>query len=114
MGAPRGDGADHSKVEGLPSLNLNERAWALVDDAVTHADLLRVRAHTLNCGARVLDAGVNVPGGLAAGLLLAELCMGGVGHAELTPLTIADKGKGQGELRLEWENHVATVPITVK
>jgi len=73
----------------LPSLNLNERAWALVDDAVAHADLLRVGAHTLNCGARVLDAGVNVPGGLAAGLLLAELCMGGVGHAELTPLTIA-------------------------
>jgi len=73
----------------LPSLNLNERAWALVDDAVAHADLLRVGVHTLNCGARVLDAGVNVPGGLAAGLLLAELCMGGVGHAELTPLTIA-------------------------
>ena len=23
-----------------------------------------------------------------------------------------DKGKGQGELRLEWEHHVATVPIT--
>ena len=73
----------------MPSLNLNERAWALVDDAVAHADLLRVGVHTLNCGARVLDAGVNVPGGLAAGLLLAELCMGGVGHAELTPLTIA-------------------------
>ena len=28
--------------------------------------------------------------------------------------TIADKGKGQGELRLEWEQHVATVPITVE
>jgi methenyltetrahydromethanopterin cyclohydrolase len=73
----------------LPSLNLNERAWALVDDAIAHADFLRVRAHTLDCGARVLDAGVDVPGGLAAGLLLAELCMGGVGHVELTPLTIA-------------------------
>ena len=28
--------------------------------------------------------------------------------------TITDKGKGQGELRIEWENRVATVPITVK
>jgi len=88
----------------LPSLNLNERAWALVDDAVTHADLLRVRAHTLNCGARVLDAGVNVPGGLAAGLLLAELCMGGVGHAELTPLTIA--GESWPGLQV-WTDHPA-------
>ena len=33
---------------------------------------------------------------------------------ETLKYTIADKGKGQGELRLEWENHVATVPITVK
>jgi methenyltetrahydromethanopterin cyclohydrolase len=88
----------------LSSLNLNERAWALVDDAVAHADLLRVRAHTLNCGARVLDAGVNVPGGLAAGLLVAELCMGGVGHAELTPLTIA--GESWPGLQV-WTDHPA-------
>ena len=79
VGTPRGDRADHSKVEGLPSLNLNERAWALADDAVARADLLRLRVHTLSCGARVIDAGVDVPGGLAAGRLLAELCMGGAG-----------------------------------
>ena len=30
---------------------------------------------------------------------------------ETLKYTIADKGKGQGELRLEWEHHVATVPI---
>ena len=28
--------------------------------------------------------------------------------------TLTDAGGGKGELRLEWENHVATVPITVK
>jgi len=33
---------------------------------------------------------------------------------ETLKYTLADKGKGQGELRLEWEHHVATVPITVK
>ena len=33
---------------------------------------------------------------------------------ETLKYTIANKGKGQGELRLEWEHHVATVPITVK
>ena len=33
---------------------------------------------------------------------------------ETLKYTIADKGQGQGELRLEWENHVATVPIVVK
>jgi hypothetical protein len=33
---------------------------------------------------------------------------------ETLKYTIADKGKGQGELKLEWEHHVATVPIAVK
>jgi len=28
--------------------------------------------------------------------------------------TLSDKGAGAGELRLEWENHVATVPLHVK
>jgi len=28
--------------------------------------------------------------------------------------TLTDKGGGAGELRLEWENHVATVPLHVK
>jgi len=89
MGAPRRDRADPSKVEGLPSLNLNERAWSLVDDAARRAGELRVHAHTLACGARVLDAGIDAPGGLAAGRLLAEVCMGGLGHVDFTPLTIA-------------------------
>jgi len=33
---------------------------------------------------------------------------------ETLKYTIADKGQGAGELRLEWEHHVATVPILVK
>jgi hypothetical protein len=33
---------------------------------------------------------------------------------ETLKYTIADKGAGRGELRLEWEHRVATVPITVK
>jgi hypothetical protein len=33
---------------------------------------------------------------------------------ETLKYTITDRGSGTGELRLEWENHAATVPITVK
>jgi methenyltetrahydromethanopterin cyclohydrolase len=88
----------------LPSLSLNERAWVLADDAVARADLLRVRAHILNCGARVIDAGVNAPGGLAAGVLLAELCMGGIGQVALAPLTIG--GDSWSGLQV-WTDHPA-------
>jgi DUF2911 family protein len=33
---------------------------------------------------------------------------------ETLKYTLADKGGGAGELRLEWEHHVATVPIHIK
>jgi methenyltetrahydromethanopterin cyclohydrolase len=69
-------------------LRMNERAWALADDALGRLDELRLAAHTLPCGARVIDAGVHVPGGLAAGQLLARLCMGGLGQLDFVPVTI--------------------------
>ena len=67
---------------------MNERAWRLADRYAERADELRIAAHRLGCGARVLDAGVDAPGGLGAGLMLAELCMGGLGRVSFTPLTI--------------------------
>jgi methenyltetrahydromethanopterin cyclohydrolase len=67
---------------------MNERAWALADRLVERAADLRVAVHRLASGARVVDAGTDVPGGFAAGLALAELCMGGLGHVEFAPLTI--------------------------
>jgi len=70
-------------------LRMNERAWALADDAAARADELRVAIHTLPCGARVIDAGVDAAGGYGAGQLLSLLCMGGLGHVDFVPLTIA-------------------------
>ena len=70
-------------------LHMNERAWVLAAGALERAVELRITGHTLASGARVLDAGVSVTGGLAAGRLLAELCMGGLGHLDYVPLTIA-------------------------
>ena len=67
---------------------MNERAWALADRAVDRAGELRVAAQTLACGARVIDAGIAVAGGLAAGKLLAELCMGGLGHVSYAAIVI--------------------------
>ncbi|HLG54556.1 MAG TPA: methenyltetrahydromethanopterin cyclohydrolase [Vicinamibacterales bacterium] len=75
----------------MTDLGLNERAWALADRYADRAAELRLAIHTLPCGARVIDAGVNVPGGLAAGRALAELCMGGLGHVELVPLMIGSE-----------------------
>ncbi len=90
---------------GVTSLALNERAWALCDRMVERAAELRVTVHTLDNGARVIDAGIHVPGGLAAGLALAELCMGGLGHISITPILI-DLERFEGVQ--VWTDHPAT------
>ena len=73
----------------VTSLHMNEAANEIADRMADQADLLRVRAHRLPSGARVIDAGVQVDGGIGAGLALAEICMGGLGAIAATPVQIA-------------------------
>src|SRR5688572_5177527 len=75
----------------MTDLGMNERAWALVDAAAARAHELKIDVQTLPGGARVLDAGVHVAGGFAAGRLIVELCMGGLGGVDFVPLTIGDE-----------------------
>jgi len=72
----------------MTDLGMNQRAVQLADGGAERASELRVAVQALGCGARVIDAGVNVSGGLGAGCLLAELCMGGLGNVALASLTI--------------------------
>lgn len=72
----------------MTDLGMNDRAWLLADQSVERAAELRIAVHRLANGARIIDAGVGVPGGLAAGLMLARLCMGGLGHVQLVSLVL--------------------------
>jgi methenyltetrahydromethanopterin cyclohydrolase len=85
-------------------LGLNERAWEIADRMAAHAEATRVVARTLPGGARVIDAGIAAPGGYAAGLALAEICMGGLGHVDYTPLVIG--GETWPGVRV-WTDHPA-------
>jgi methenyltetrahydromethanopterin cyclohydrolase len=85
-------------------LDMNERAWALADDAVRRAAELRIASHALSNGARVLDLGVAVDGGLGAGLVLTQLCMGGLGHVAFVTLPIA--GESWPGVKV-WTDHPA-------
>ena len=58
--------------------SLNRMAIELVDEAIDFADELRVDAHELPSGAMVLDFGVDAPGGMEAGMLLAEIQTAGL------------------------------------
>jgi methenyltetrahydromethanopterin cyclohydrolase len=66
----------------MTSLNMNDRARDIADVLAEESTGLRVAVSVLPGGARVIDAGVRVDGGLNAGLLLSEICMGGLGDVE--------------------------------
>ncbi|HEU4954039.1 MAG TPA: methenyltetrahydromethanopterin cyclohydrolase, partial [Gemmatimonadales bacterium] len=60
------------------ALGMNELASEIADRLAEQDERYRVRLTTLGSGARVIDAGVEAPGGLDAGLALAQICMGGL------------------------------------
>ena len=76
--------------------SVNKLAQPLVQYLLTHADKLRLGVEKLDNGATVIDAGIKVPGGLEAGRIITEICMGGLGtvtisqssYTEHWPLTI--------------------------
>jgi methenyltetrahydromethanopterin cyclohydrolase len=91
-------------IEMMNALGLNERAWKIADDLVARADELRLAAQTLPSGARVIDAGIEVRGGYGAGIGLAELCMGGLGHIRFAQLEIGGSSIPGVEV---WTDHPA-------
>jgi methenyltetrahydromethanopterin cyclohydrolase len=67
---------------------LNERALRLADHMAGTAAALRVAVHHTPNGARLIDCGVAVEGGLQAGLAMARVCLAGLADVSLTPGSI--------------------------
>jgi methenyltetrahydromethanopterin cyclohydrolase len=65
-------------------IHLNERAWKIVRRALPQVEALGGALAPWGCGALVFDAGVQVPGGYQAGLLLAEASAAGLVSARVT------------------------------
>jgi methenyltetrahydromethanopterin cyclohydrolase len=65
-------------------LGLNRRAARLADALGADAALLGVAIGEITGGARLIDCGVDAPGGLEAGRRLAEVCLAGLGTVSFT------------------------------
>ena len=88
----------------MTTLRMNELAGEIADRMAEQEDRLRVKVTMLPSGARVIDAGVEAPGGFDAGLALSEICMGGLGNVACTPLRI---GGGSWPGVTVWTDHPA-------
>jgi len=66
-----------------PRPSVSAGAMPLVERLVADADRLRLAVTTGPLGERRIDAGAGVPGGIEAGLRMAEICLGGLGTVSL-------------------------------
>src|SRR5215469_3097933 len=69
----------------VPTLSVNQRSAALVARMIDDAEELRIGVSRGELGETLIDAGSKSPGGIAAGIRIAEICMGGLGQVELLP-----------------------------
>ena len=63
--------------------SVNAACQPFVDNLVEDAQALQLEISTLSNGTRIIDAGINCVGGLEAGRRIGEICMGGLGTAQL-------------------------------
>jgi methenyltetrahydromethanopterin cyclohydrolase len=80
-------------VMSKPALSVNERAGRLVDRLLADKALYGVSVRRGVFGQVLIDAGVTARGGIEAGLLMAEICMGGLGRVALSPRRAASAWK---------------------
>ncbi|HUL13201.1 MAG TPA: methenyltetrahydromethanopterin cyclohydrolase [Methylococcaceae bacterium] len=65
-------------------VSVNAHSQPIVKYLIVNADKLRLRVDQLANGCTVIDAGIAAVGGLEAGRLIGEICMGGLGTVTLT------------------------------
>jgi len=68
----------------MTNITLNDRASEVVARIIADRHALRVDVKNAESGARVIDLGIDSPGGLEAGIRLSEACMSGLGRVELS------------------------------
>lgn len=66
------------------SASVNKLSQPLVKYLIDNAGALRLGIEQLKNGCTVIDAGIKVPGGIEAGRIIAEICMGGLGKVSIS------------------------------
>jgi len=66
-----------------PRLSVNRTAWSLAKKLCDHAEEFGVVVKETKLGATLIDAGIKAKGGLLAGRIITEICLGGYGKAKI-------------------------------
>jgi methenyltetrahydromethanopterin cyclohydrolase len=71
--------------------NLNDRGLRIAESMAARAEALKIAVQEIPGGGRVIDCGVDAPGGFEAGLELARVCMGDLARIGLIPGDISGR-----------------------
>ena len=83
----------------VPTLSVNQRSAVLVARMIDDAEELRIGVSRGELGETLIDAGSKSPGGIAAGIRIAEICMGGLGQVTLMPSSATPRWTGSRRWR---------------
>ena len=84
------DTPPHTSAHATPplsssTLSVNRLARPLVERLLAQAEALQVQVRRDATGVSIVDAGIAATGSIEAGLLIGEICMGGLGQVRLRP-----------------------------
>jgi len=71
--------------------SVNKLSRPLVKELLDNADKLRLSVHKLDNGCTIIDAGIKAAGGLEAGRIITEICLGGMGTVTLSQSAYTEK-----------------------
>ena len=74
----------------LTKISLNTAALGLVQKLCDEKEKYNVIVEESESGATIIDAGINADGGFFAGEIITEICLGGYGKANVTPIQYGD------------------------
>jgi len=71
--------------------SVNKLSQPLVRELLDNAGKLRLSVQTLDNGCTIIDAGINAAGGLEAGRIITEICLGGMGTVAISQSAYTDR-----------------------
>ena len=74
----------------LTKISLNTAALGLVQKLCDEKEKYNVIVEESESGVTIIDAGINADGGFFAGEIITEICLGGYGKANVTPIQYGD------------------------
>ncbi len=71
-------------------LSVNQIALTLTKKMCDESDYYRINIRKSSKGTTIIDAGIQARGGFEAGQIITEICMGGLGHAQIVSKSYDD------------------------